>query len=134
MKLYFYKLFFLVAAICFATSSIASTDEHSADDPHSTAQAFRSLFSISNESIPKTSTCMGYYYGQRGRAKVKDLVSMILSYLYDGNNVIKGNCDIKYCVINITHDAGEDVSSADIKFAVKNGKAQAASLECVITP
>ena len=133
MRSYFYKSFFLAAMIWFAASLVASANEASADDPDATVKALRLLFTISNESIPKTSTCFGFY-GQRGRAMVKDLLATEFNYLFNGNNVIKGSCDAKYCTLTINHDAGEDVSSADIKFAVKNDKAQVASLECVITP
>lgn len=102
-------------------------------DPANTNRALRALLSVANELIPPKSTCMGNY-GQRGRPKVRDLVSMQLSYLYSGDNVIQGNCLSADCSINITHSSGEDVSSAEIRFRVSHEETKVDTLSCVITP
>lgn len=103
------------------------------DDPEATTRALRRLLAIADAPIPKTSTCFGDYL-QAGPAKVADLLAVELAYLYSGENVIKGGCEQNRCAISITHSAGEDVSSAEIRFSLRRGKAQASSLQCVITP
>lgn len=102
-------------------------------DPTATGKALTFLFSASNEFIPKSSSCHGSY-GQQGKVTVKDLLSMQMAYLYSGENIIQGTCAANQCKVEITHVAGEDVSSAIIKFKIEQGKVDIATLQCTITP
>ena len=118
-----------LAAIAFSQITAA----RSAIDPAATGKALSALLTISGENIPESSSCQGNY-GQQGKATVRDLLAMQLAYLYTGKNIIQGHCTTKQCTVTITHAAGEDVSSAIIKFEVAQGKASVSTLECVITP
>lgn len=102
-------------------------------DPLETKQALTHLFAASNEAIPESSSCHGDY-GQEGKAQVKDLLAVQLAYLYSGKNTIRGNCDATRCSVTINHSAGEDVSSANVTFRLKRGKASISTLKCVMTP
>lgn len=119
-----------------ATASWAQTDR-TPGDPEATRKALTALLAAANDSIPRTSSCHEGQgaYGQTGPATVKDLLAMRMAYLYAGSNVIEGQCDqARQCTVSIRHAAGEDVASASITFAVKAGKAQVATLQCLITP
>jgi hypothetical protein len=120
----------LMLAIAASSATHAATP---AADPVATSKALNALLAASNNAIPESSTCYGSY-GQEGAATVKDLVAMQLAYLYSGKNTIKGHCTATQCTLSIAHAAGDDVSSAVIKFKLVRGKANAATLRCVITP
>jgi hypothetical protein len=124
---------YLVALATVLATSAHSRAAESAADPIATRKALAALLASSNAEIPSGSTCQGNY-GQAGRPAVKDLVAMQLAYLYSGDNVIEGRCTSNSCAIAIKHASGEDVSSATIEFGVKKGRANAATLRCVITP
>jgi hypothetical protein len=120
---------------CLAACRLAAAQSPVAD-PQSTRQALGVLFAVANEVIPKTSTCHGDY-GQRGRPTLGDLLSMQLAYFYRGDNVVSGHCAGEHprqCSVTISRSFGEDVSSARIGFAVRNGKLSVSSLTCVATP
>ena len=102
-------------------------------DPTQANIALRALMSVSNTVIPSTSSCSGNY-GQRGRATVKDVLSMQFAYLYRGDNKVVGACVRKHCNLQIRHAAGESVFSADISFELSNGKARVSTLQCILTP
>jgi hypothetical protein len=102
-------------------------------DMDSSIKAFQSLLAISNEKIPKTSSCFGQY-NSSGAPTVKDLLAIQLENLSDGENVVSAGCLLSNCEVSITHNAGESVSSALIKFTVKKGRAQLNSLQCIMTP
>lgn len=60
---------------------------------------------------------------------------MELSCLVDGKNLVVGTCKTETsCSITISHELGEAVSSADISFKVKDGRALVDSLSCVLSP
>jgi len=106
-------------------------------NPEATRKALTALLAAANDPIPRTSSCHEGQgaYGQTGPATVKDLLAMRMAYLYAGSNVIEGHCEqSQQCTVSIRHAAGEDVASASITFAVKAGKAQVATLQCLITP
>lgn len=106
-------------------------------NPEATRKALTALLAAANDPIPRTSSCHEGHgvYGQPGPATVKDLLAMRMAYLYAGSNVIEGQCkQARQCTVSIRHTAGEDVASASITFAVKAGKAQVATLQCLITP
>ncbi len=105
-----------------------------ANDSDDATRAMRALLALSNEVIPKRSTCYGNY-GQRGAATVKDVLAAQLGNLSPGKNLIRGECTNGRCSVRITHDGGsEDVASAEFKFAVRNGKAVISTLTCLTTP
>jgi len=96
--------------------------------------ALRLLLAISQQAIPKSSSCFGGY-GQRGSPTVKDLLAVQFGNLSAGNNAIRTACANRHCSIRISHDGGsEDVSSAEIRFTVTAGRANISSLQCVMTP
>jgi hypothetical protein len=104
--------------------------------PDQTRQALAALFAASSEIIPPASSCHGDY-GQRGRARIGDLLSMEFAYLYRGENVVTGQCAgdrAKHCSVSIVHAFGEDVSSARIDFTIRGGRLSVGTLACVITP
>ena len=102
-------------------------------DPAQANIVLRALMSVSNTVIPSTSSCSGNY-GQRGRATVKDVLSMQFAHLYRGDNKVLASCVGKYCNLQIRHADGESVFSADISFELSNGKARISTLQCVLTP
>lgn len=126
--------FFLIVALFISIPCVAN---ESNVDPTETQIVLRALLSASNEVIPAGSSCKGNY-GQLGQARLKDLLSAQLAYLYQGDNKIIGKRQIKgdskHCVLNITHVAGEDVYSAEIRFTTRKGKVIMNTLHCLITP
>lgn len=60
-------------------------------DPEQTRAPLALLLAAANEAIPAGSSCAGEY-GQRGRPRLRDLLSMRLAYLHRGANVITGSC------------------------------------------
>lgn len=124
------KLVFIGAVCLF--SYISSAAEPSAD-PIATRKTLAVLFASSNASIPKGSTCWGDY-GQTGQPKIKDMLAMQLAYMYVGENLIEGKCADGLCSITIKHSSGEDVSFAQIKFCIRKGRVNTATLHCIITP
>lgn len=129
-----FKLFkhLLAAATVLALSAHVWAEEAAAD-PVATRQALAALLASSNSRIPDTSTCQGNY-GQDEKPMVKNLMAMQLAYLYSGINTIEGRCIADLCSITIKHVSGEELSSAIINFEVSKGKANAASMRCLITP
>jgi hypothetical protein len=118
----------LAGVTCQATEA-----EQAPPDPEAAAGALRKLLSMAELPIPSTSSCQADY-GQKGRARVGDLVATRLGYLYDGTNRIEGACTAEACSVSITHAAGEDLASATIRFRLRHGSPQVASLQCVLTP
>ena len=108
-------------------------------DRAASQRAMTALLAASDEVIPASSSCHGLFGGE-SPARVKDLLAMELTTLSRGRNVVTGHCDPAdagdgaQCAILITHDFGEDVSSADIRFRTQAGRADAQSLACVLTP
>lgn len=102
-------------------------------DPRATQRALNALLAQSNAMIAKSSTCHADF-GQKGPARVKDLLAMRLAYLHSGENRIQGQCNAQRCSLTISHAAGEDVASATLDFALVRGRANVASLQCVSTP
>lgn len=124
------KQHLLAAAMIFAISTQVCAEEA---DPVATREALAALMASSNSPIPENSTCHGNY-GQSAKPTVKDLIAMQLAYLYAGENTIEGRCLADSCAITIKHASGEDRSSATITFKLRHGRANAASLRCLITP
>lgn len=116
-------------------SATSSADEISASvaDPEQTRLALVALLSVANEPIPKRSSCMADY-GQAGRPRVKHLIAMRLSPFYAGENEVRGMCNGSSCTLHIYHARDEDVSGAEIRFRARGGRAEVASLDCVMTP
>lgn len=102
-------------------------------DPLATGRALNALLAQSNAVIAKTSTCHAEF-GQKGPVRVRHLLAARLAYLYNGENTIQGHCDAQSCTLSINHAAGEDVASITIGFKLVRGRANIASLHCVITP
>lgn len=122
----------LVAALALLTGGHLHANNAPAD-PRATSQALNALLAQSNAVITKSSTCHADY-GQKGPARVKHLLAMRMAYLYNGENVIQGQCDARRCALTISHAAGEDVASATIRFGLVRGRASVPSLHCVSTP
>jgi hypothetical protein len=127
-----YSSCFAAAMLAIAISGSAHAATHAAG-PVATSKALNALLAVSNDVIPQSSSCHGDY-GQEGAATVKDLLAMQLAYLYSGKNTIKGDCTATQCNLSIAHAAGEDMSSAVIKFKLARGKAKTSTLSCVMTP
>ena len=107
-------------------------------DPEQTRAPLALLLAAANEAIPAGSSCAGEY-GQRGRPRLRDLLSMRLAYLHRGANVITGSCQgsntrTRRCQVTISHSFEEVVSSASIEFVARYGKVSMRSLSCVMTP
>jgi hypothetical protein len=116
-----------VSTLCVAHASANETT------PGAT-KALRALLELSNQPIPKKSSCYGAYV-LRGAPTVKDLLAVQLENLSEGTNAIQGDCARSLCSVSITHDGGsEDVASATISFRLNKGKAVLSTLTCVITP
>lgn len=129
----------MVLVVSLLTGAAAASWAQTANTPgnlEATRKALTALLAAANDPIPRSSSCHEGHgaYGQPGPATVKDLLAMRMAYLYAGSNVIEGHCEqAQQCTVSIRHAAGEDVASASITFAVKTGKAQVATLRCVIT-
>lgn len=105
-------------------------------DPEKTRIAITTLMGAGQETIPIESTCRGNY-GNQSKGTINDLLSLQLSYLFRGRNVITGLCSSEVnakCQLNIFHSFGEDTSSIEIRFNVENSKIDLNTLRCVITP
>ncbi len=96
------------------------------------------LLAIADEPIPTGSSCQGRF-GNDGPPRVRDLVAMELATFSRGKNTLVGRCtgaagQAQACHVAITHEFGEEASSADIRFQAQDGRAVASSLTCVLTP
>ena len=132
MKVHFQAtLRVLLGVLCLLPQISSATDQ--SVDPIETRKALALLLASSNAVIPDGSTCRGDY-GQSGQPTIKDMLAMQLAYLYAGENRIEGKCTEGSCSITIRHSAGEDVSSALIQFGIRKGRANPATLRCVMTP
>lgn len=111
---------------------------HEADvvlPPHETEVALRGLLSMSNERIVPGSSCDGLYNDDRSPAKVKDLLAIQLAFTDSrAKNTVIGSCRGDRCSISIRSEYLEALSTADIRFKTKNGKARSETLECHLTP
>jgi hypothetical protein len=102
--------------------------------PADTQKALTFLLAMSEQAIPLTSSCYGSF-GVDRPPKVKDLLAMEFASLSRGQNHVLGKCSGEpnlRCTVSIAHSSGEDVSSADITFDIKDGRPD--GLECVLTP
>lgn len=128
------KIIFLAAVL---TVFVLPTGAHARDaveaDPVETEKVLNILFSHVDQVIPKSSSCYEHYAGT-DNPTIRNLLATSLAYLYNGNNVVAGFCTKGNCTVKITHDAGEDVSSTTVFFSLREGRIDAASLRCVITP
>jgi hypothetical protein len=128
------RLLHLLAAVAGFAVPAAATHADDAADPVRTRAALTALLAAANDAIPANSSCAGDY-GQPGRPTVKDLLGVELAALHGGDNVVSGECRPDgRCQLTIRHASGDDVSAAEIRFAIHHGKAQASTLACVITP
>lgn len=129
----------LTAALSCCVISQPADAKSAKIDRAGSQRAMTALLAASDEVIPASSSCHGLFGGE-SPARVKDLLAMELATLSRGRNVVTGHCDPAdagdgaQCAISITHDFGEDVSSADIRFRTQAGRADAQSLACVLTP
>jgi|SRR5580658_4850746 hypothetical protein len=122
-----------ITAIVLAASLAQAAPAKKTADPLETQAAWRALFAVSEDPIKPGSSCDGPY-GQEGPPRVGDLLAMRLSFLYHGKNSIVGKCRGQTCSLSIRHAYDEDVSSTDIRFQVRDSKALAETLECVMSP
>lgn len=120
----------LVAALCAGWGAAA----HAAADPAATQAALRPLLAAADLPLHRAEGCQGDY-GQRGRARLGDLLASQLAFMHEGGtNVVEGRCDGRRCELGIRRRAGEDVSSATISYRLIGGRVDPASLRCVMTP
>ena len=102
-------------------------------DPHDARVAWAALLRAAHVVVPAGSGCEGDY-GQKGPARLGDVLAMQLAYMHAGDNSVVGRCDAQGCRVELNRRAGEDVSSARIDFKLRAGRLLTASLRCVITP
>ena len=103
--------------------------------PHETEIALRALLSMSNERIVPSSSCDGLYNDDRSPAKVKDLLAIQLAFTDSrAKNTVVGSCRGDQCSISIRSEYLEALSTANIRFKTKNGKARVGTMECHMTP
>jgi hypothetical protein len=102
-------------------------------------KAVSALLAVSDEPIPAGSTCHGVFGGE-GPPRVRDLLAMELATFSRGKNTLVGACKVgatgrpQACQVTITHEFGEEASSAQIRFDAIDGHAVPASLDCRLTP
>ncbi len=126
-------------SVCLAalTAFVLSAGVHAKDtaeaDPAETEKALNILLGHADQAIPESSSCYGHY-AETDKPAIRNLLATSLAYLYNGDNVIVGACAENNCTVKIMHDAGEDVSSTTIRFTLTEGRIDAASLQCIITP
>lgn len=111
----------------------AANPTEPAVDPAHTQQALQALLAAADAPLRAGSGCEGDF-GQQGTARLRHLLAMRLAYLHQGDNRIGGHCAQQRCVLHITHAAGEDRAATEIRFALRHGRAVAASLACTLTP
>jgi hypothetical protein len=127
---------FLLSMVAASCISGQTASKKAMPNPDDTQKALTYLLTISDELIPPASSCHGSF-GQKGQVRVKDLLAMELSSLWGGKNLIVGKCKGRgetSCSVTISHDLGEAVSSAQITFNLKDGRARVDSLACVLSP
>lgn len=112
-------------AVCRAAEEDSGADQ--------TRQTLLALLAVADAPLPPASSCYGHY-GQTGAPKVRDLLALPLSQLYDGDNLIQGSCSAGLCALQIAHSVGTTAAATEIRFALGRGKAKVASLSCVVSP
>ena len=120
-----------ILLLCAASSTLGKSQRH---DSNKTSVALLALFMASEESFVPGSSCDGNYISEQGPAKVGHLLAVWMSNLDIGKNVIYGSCKGNKCSVHIYHKYGEALSSVDIQFRIKNGKARVETMECHLTP
>lgn len=130
--------FLATLLVCsFAAGSAAeSVARKSAVRFEDTQRALRYLLAASEITIPRSSSCQGSF-GYPPPPHIKDLVSMELASMSGGENGVRGKCTAKsgtQCSVSFSHSSGEDVSSAEIDFQVRNERLVPGSLYCVLSP
>lgn len=107
-------------------------------NPEETRIVLSILLSAANQPIPVSCASCPGHYGQQGRVKIKDILSLSLAYLYQGENkiigTIHGTGNVRQCELTMTHINGEDVSSFRIMFSTREGKMLLNTLSCFNTP
>jgi hypothetical protein len=127
----------LLFTLCLA--STATAKKSLKGNGEASGRAITALLASSEEVIPVESTCHGAFGGS-GPAKVHDLLGMELATLSRGTNTMSGACHAEgsarseACHVAITHQFGEEASSADIRFRALEGRADVSTLSCVLTP
>ena len=120
------------------TSAVLTTAAAKAPDPCSAscAIALQALITAGYQPVVAGSSCDGNY-GQSGPATIAMVLTREFASFGRGKNVIEGACSTDgagVCKLNIHHSYGEDVSSLDIEFKLKDGKIAPESLRCALTP
>ena len=92
------------------------------------------LLKASSMPVDQATSCHGTIPGI-DRPSLGDLVASRLVALDGGKNAITARCEQpSLCRVTIAHADGEDVSSAEFRFRIADGRLAPASLTCVLTP
>jgi len=144
--------FLAISALAVAAAAGPLQAEEDPIDPaDATIQALRALLAVSNAEIPASSSCQDWwYYEQAEKATVKDLLAVQLSHMYEGKNVIRGDCHRKLfpwirpyteesklyrqCAVYFNHAVGETITSSVIAFDLAQGEASVPTLQCLTIP
>ena len=131
MRAYLHTIIVAVLLSCTTNSALGKTQRHDADE---TTTALAALFRASEERFIPGSSCDGTYPPKSNPLRVGFMLAAVLANLDVGKNTIYGSCKGNKCSVEIYHAYGEDVSSAVIRFRIKNGKALVETMECRLTP
>lgn len=110
-------------------------DELKHSDTQQTELALKTFLLIADEFIPSESSCQGEF-GQKGRAKIVDLLVSRMAGQLGGTNNMFGLCDKKTihqrCTLFISHASAEDAAAAQISIVIRNGKPDIKTLSCAL--
>jgi hypothetical protein len=124
------------AALALLSLTLGNARAEGPDPGEGISAALLPLLAAAGDPVKAGSGCDGSY-GHEGPAKVGDVLSRELTVFYRGKNRITGSCrgaDNSICSLSMTHAFGEDVSSTELHFRVRDSKAIADTLRCVMTP
>lgn len=116
---------------CTTNSTLGKSQRH---DSNKTSVALAALFMASEEIFVPGSSCYGSYFSDQRPPRVGHFLGVWMSNLDIGKNTIYGSCKGNKCSVHIYHKYGEALSSVDIQFRIKNGKARVETMECHLTP
>ena len=137
MKLSSFQIGILVVTALLASDAAAKKSLKAGTDASQMAVAL--LLSVSDEIIPPHSSCHGIFGGD-GPPRVRDLLAMELATFSRGKNTLAGTCkadaarQVQVCQVSISHEFGEEASSAEIRFDAMEGRAVVSSLACRLAP
>lgn len=129
----------MIVALAYAAAlAAASTAQSSAKAPAAVPALLAASAVVISRSAPwPASTCVLEHGPHAPPQTVGGLVARQLAEFTGGRNTVRGVCGpgpAHACKVSVDHADGEDVSATTISFRLKDGRLDAASLLCDVTP